>query len=67
MSDEKVHGHATVGVGIQAPEDPMRIAGRINRIRDALGRAEGERKDSLQAELDRLLARRAELIAALSE
>jgi hypothetical protein len=53
------------GVRIGNPDDPFRMAGRIARLREALERAEGDRKAELQAEIDRHTGRLAEMRAAL--
>jgi hypothetical protein len=53
------------GVRIGNPDDPIRMAARISRLREALSRAEGERAAELQAEIDRHSARLAEIRAAL--
>jgi len=44
------------GVKIGNATDPARITARLARVRDALKRAEGDRKASLQAEESQLLA-----------
>jgi hypothetical protein len=53
------------GVRIGNPDDPIRMAARIGRLREALERAEGERATELQAEIDRHTARLTQIRAAL--
>jgi recombinational DNA repair ATPase RecF len=63
---------ATASVGIskpgapKKPADPARLLGRRARLLDALKRADGERKDTLEAELATIEAELAELRAALA-
>jgi hypothetical protein len=47
------------------PDDPMRMAQRIARLRQALTRAKGARAAELQAEIARHQARIGEIRAAL--
>lgn len=64
---QKVHGRATVGVGVSTAQSVERLVARAERIRDALKRAEGTRRTDLQAELkaitERLAAARNEVLA----
>lgn len=68
MADkQKVHGRATVGVGVSTAQSVERLVARAERIRDALKRAEGTRRTDLQAELnvitERLEKARGEVVA----
>lgn len=66
----KRHGSAKVGVGAPPPVDANRLIGRRARLADALKRADGARKTSLQNELasidEQLLALQKALAAAMS-
>lgn len=53
------------GLTIGNPNDPLRIIGRLNRLKEALPRAQGERKASMEAEIARLEAKVAEIKEAL--
>lgn len=48
------HGSAKVGIGVTAAPDINRLIGRRFRLEDALKRATGERKASLEAEIARI-------------
>lgn len=55
MADNpKVHGRASVGVGLDQASSIERMVARVTRLKDALRRADGQRRADLQAELDRL-------------
>ena len=53
------------GLTIGNPNDPLRIVGRLGRLKQSIERAEGDRKAELQAEIQRLEAHVAEIKAAL--
>ncbi len=53
------------GLTIGNPNDPARIAGRLGRLKEAIVRAEGDRKVELQAEIDRLEQQREAIKVAL--
>lgn len=57
---------AQKGLTIGNPNDPARIAGRIQRLRQSIERADGERKAEMQAELDGLLAKVEAIKASLA-
>jgi hypothetical protein len=61
MTTETVNQGLTIGNS----GDPMRMLGRLKRLKESLPRAEGERKASLQAEIKTIEAQIAALKAAL--
>lgn len=63
MADEVVNKGLTIG----NPNDPLRIIGRLKRLKESLPRAEGDRKASMEAEIASLEAKVSELRAALAE
>jgi hypothetical protein len=54
------------GLTIGNPNDPFRIVGRLSRLKQAVARAEGDRKAALEAEIASLEARVAALREALA-
>jgi len=63
MADETVNRGLTIGDS----SDPMRMIARRKRLQQSLERAEGERAQLLQAEIDSLTERIDELKAALAD
>jgi hypothetical protein len=64
---QKVHSKAKVGIDADPTPDAARLIGRRGRLLAALERADGERADSLRAELARIDGQIEDLRALLAK